>query len=144
MLRKAVFLLGLLSIVTLYACAYSKSEQQVARAAEALRVAMIDPDSVTLKRLVSEQLSYGHSTGMVQNRASFIEALMSGKSDFVTIDITGQTINVTGDVAIVRHTLSATTNDNGHPGTTKLAIMLVWKKSHKHWILLARQAVRAA
>ncbi len=122
--------------------AQSKDETAVASAVEALRKAMIDPDKATLDKLTADELSYGHSSGKVQDKAAFIEALTSGASDFVTIDLTEQTIKIVGNTAIVRHNLSASTNDGGKPGTVKLGILTIWQKQHSQWKLLARQAVK--
>ncbi len=116
--------------------------QAVEAAAEKLRLAMIDPTSAALNALVADDLSYGHSGGKVDTKTSFIADLMSGASDFVTITITDQTIKVVGSNAIVRHTLSADTNDGGKPGKVALKILGVWQKQGGDWKLLARQAVR--
>jgi len=124
--------------------ARDKEEQAVTAAVESLRKAMIDPDQAKLDKLVVDELTYGHSSGVIQNKAEFIEALVSRKSDFVTIDLTGQTVKVVGNTAWVRHILSATTNDGGKPGSTKLSILLVWIKQKGQWRLLARQAVKVA
>ena len=75
-------------------------------------------------------------------RDEFVEKIASGKSDFVTINLTDQKISITGNVAVVRHQLFATNNDNGKPGEVKLKILLVFKKVGKDWKLLARQAVK--
>jgi ketosteroid isomerase-like protein len=115
--------------------------QAVTDAVEALRKAMIDPDKAALDKLTATGLSYGHSGGQIQTQAEFIDALVSGKSDFVTIDLSNQVVAVTGDVAVVRHILSATTNDGGKPGTVKLSVLLVWQLQGGAWKLLARQAV---
>lgn len=120
----------------------TKEENSVSSAVEKLRKAMIDPDEITLGQLTSGGLSYGHSSGRVEGKASLIESLTSGKSDFVSIELSDQSIKVYDKTAIVRHTLSANTNDGGKPGTVKLAILLVWQKQNKQWKLLARQAVR--
>ncbi len=141
MLRKITLLVTVLVITTMVTFAQTADERSLVKTLESFRKVLIDPDSTVLKQLVSDKVSYGHSSGVVQNRAAFIEALLNGKSDFVTIDISGQTIEIFDDVAIVRHTLSAITNDNGKPRTVKLGVMLVWKKSHNKWILIARQAV---
>lgn len=74
----------------------------VTAAAERLRVAMIDPTPAALGALVADDLSYGHSGGRVDTKASFIADLMDGKSDFVTLVVTDQTVKVTGDTAVVR------------------------------------------
>ncbi|HEY4209612.1 MAG TPA: nuclear transport factor 2 family protein [Puia sp.] len=119
-----------------------KEEKAVSSAVEALRKAMIDPEKAVLEKLTLPELTYGHSSGVVQNQSEFVEALTSGKSDFVSIDLTGQTITVVNNTAVVRHYLSAVTNDGGKPGQTKLSILLIWQKQKGEWRLLARQAVK--
>ncbi|MDP9910065.1 hypothetical protein J2W27_002177 [Variovorax boronicumulans] len=119
------------------------AEPAVAAAAERLRVAMVDPTPAALRALVADDLSYGHSGGKVDTQASFISDLLDRKSDFVTIAITDQTVKVVdGNTAIVRHTLTADTNDSGKPGKVALKILGVWQKQGGEWKLLARQAVR--
>lgn len=125
-----------------YLHAQSKNENAVAAAVENLTRAMVDGDKAALDKWTASELSYGHSSGRVENKNEFIENIVSGKSDFVTIDLTDQTIRLAGNAAIVRHTLSAKTNDNGNPGTVKLSILTVWQKQGSQWKLLARQAVR--
>lgn len=122
--------------------AQGKDEQAVGAAVESLRKALIDPDKATLDRLVTDELTYGHSSGLIQDKAAFEEALLTKSSDFVTIDLTQQTVKVAGNTAWVRHILSATTNDGGKPGTTRLSVLLVWVKQKGAWRLLARQAVK--
>lgn len=121
-----------------------KDEKAVSAAVEALRKAMVDPDKATLEKLTLPQLSYGHSNGMIQNQTEFVEALTSKQSDFVTINLSEQSIKVVDRTAIVRHLLSADTNDGGKPGHVNLSILLVWQKEKGEWRLLARQAVKVA
>ena len=140
------------TIATLAGCAANaqapassaSAEQAVAVAAEKLRVAMIDPTPTALSALVADDLSYGHSGGRVDTKDSFIGDLVAGKSDFVTITITDQSIKVVGNSAIVRHTLTADTNDSGKPGKVQIKILGVWQQQGGSWKLLARQAVRVA
>jgi hypothetical protein len=122
--------------------AQTRKEKQVQNAVEQLRRAMIDGDSIKLTGLVSDKLSYGHSGGHIDDKTEFVHKLSSGKSDFVTMDLTEQTISMTGKTAIVRHTLTAKTNDSGKPGDVHLLVMLVWQKLGGRWILVARQAVK--
>ncbi len=120
----------------------SKAELQVAKAAEQFRLALVSGKQADLEKCISNKLSYGHSGGLVEDKAAFLEKLTSGRSDFVTIDITEQTIFIQHKTAIVRHILNATTNDAGKPGTVSLKIMLVFVKQYGRWVLLARQAVK--
>jgi len=122
--------------------AQAKAEKEVATAVEALRIAMIDGNKAALENIVADSLSYGHSNGNVQNKTVFIDKIVSGQSDFVSITLTNQVITVVGNTALVRHRLNAVTNDNNKPGTVELDILLVFQKQHGHWLLLARQAVK--
>ncbi len=114
----------------------------VAQAVESLRKAMIDADKVALDRLTADQLSYGHSGGSIETKAAFIEAIVSGVSDFQTIDLTEQTIMITDKTAMVRHHLVAVTANRGVPGQANLSVLLIWIKQGNTWKLLARQAVK--
>jgi hypothetical protein len=136
-LSVAVFFLSCLAVN-----AQTKQEKAVANAVEQLRMAMIDADSVMLDKLVSPKLSYGHSGGALDDKTAFVQKIVSGKSDFVTLEFAAQTISVSKNTAIVRHKLNAVTNDSGKPGEVHLGVLLVWQKLHGDWKLLARQAIK--
>ena len=135
---KFLLLLLMLPILAVTQSAEVLLEQTVDR----LKLAMINADKKELDVLTANELTYGHSSGAVDTKAEFIEKLMTGKSDFVSIDITKQTITLSGKTAIVRHILNAKTNDGGKPGEVSLNVLLVWQKQKKQWKLIARQAVK--
>ena len=122
----------------------STAIKEVTAAIEQLRNAMISADGIQLDQLASHELTYGHSGGQMQNKQEFISSFTSGESVFVDIEISNQTVRVIGNTAIVRHILSAATNDKGKgPGSVKISILLVWIKNEEQiWQLVARQAVR--
>lgn len=122
--------------------AQKNKEAAVALKVEQLKTAMINADSSMLASLTDEKLSYGHSSGALDNKQIFISKITSGKSDFVSIELKDQTITVSGKVAVVRHKLDAVTNDNGKPGEVHLFVLLIWQKQNGEWKLLARQAVK--
>ncbi|MGV3704936.1 MAG: nuclear transport factor 2 family protein [Arcticibacter sp.] len=141
-MKRITFFLALLMFVNITVKAQSKSEKQVAAAVEFLKKAMIDGSRESLEAISGEKLSYGHSGGKVETKAEFVEAIANGSSDFVSIDLTDQTIQVSGKTAIVRHTLTGKTNDRGVPGNVHLHILTVWQKVHGKWVMIARQAVK--
>ena len=120
----------------------AKEETAVSNQVEILRKAMVDADGAKLKLLTSEKLNYVHSNGNFQNQAEFIDGIVSGKSDFVTIEFQDQNITIQNDVAIVRHVLAAHTKDSGVDKDIKIGIMLVWQKQKNNWVLIARQAYK--
>ncbi len=142
MIRKNIFLFFIAITATAYAHAQTKSEKQVAAATEQLRKAMIDGDSAKLASLVHAALSYAHSSGKIEDKAAFVSALASGRSDFVTMNLSDQKVSIVKGAATVRHTLTGQVVDGGKPGDLKLHVLLVWAKYKGRWQLLARQAVR--
>lgn len=122
--------------------AQSAEETKVLETVEILRKAMIDPNKSFLEKIIHQELSYGHSGGNIETKAMFIEALVSGNSDFKTIDLTEQTVKIVGKTAIVRHKLFAETANKGVPSTAKLNILLIFEKVKGNWVLLARQAAK--
>lgn len=139
---KRFLLLSLCFVCMLAAQAQTKDEREVAAAVENLRKAMISGERQALERIAAPELTYGHSSGTIEDKAAFVEALASGKNDFVTIDLSDQTIKVVGPTALVRHNLMAKTNNEGTPGTANLGILTVWQKQQGQWKLLARQAFK--
>lgn len=139
---KKYILLLLLASVNVMVKAQTKDEKDVLVAVENMRLALISGERAALENVAATDLSYGHSSGKLQDKAAFVEAIASGASDFVSIEYKNQTVKVTGKTALVRHELHAKTNDGGKPGEVHLGILLVWQKQGKDWKLLGRQAYK--
>ncbi|NDL61847.1 nuclear transport factor 2 family protein [Acerihabitans arboris] len=122
--------------------AQSADTTSVTKAVESMRQAMVSAKKADLEKVGAPTLSYGHSSGKIQNNAEFVDAIVTGQSKFLTLDLKNQTVQVDGDVAIVRHILQAKTADAGkQPGEVKIGVMQVWQKNASGaWKLLARQA----
>jgi ketosteroid isomerase-like protein len=142
MTKVFLYLLFFYMISTTPVLSQSQDEKAVAAAVEKLRKAMVAADAATLKSLAAEELSYGHSNGLVENRAEFVDQFVTGKSVFVNITLSDQTVKIVGDVAIVRHRLTGDTNNSNVPGKVDIIILMVWQKQKGEWKLLARQAAR--
>ncbi|GAA0879465.1 nuclear transport factor 2 family protein [Algoriphagus jejuensis] len=138
-LIKSILTLGLLLS---YTFSFAQVEKEVEAKVNDLRLALIDPTVANLEAISSVDLSYGHSSGKVENQAQFIEALVSGVSDFVSVSFEDQTIQVKKNVALVRHNLVADVLDGGKANSIKIGVLLVWQKEKGSWKLLARQAYK--
>jgi hypothetical protein len=123
--------------------AQNADEKAVAQAVEKFRKTMVDPDQATFEKLTSSALTYGHSSGLIEDKKTCIESMVSGKYNFESIELSEQTITIVEKTAIVRHTLFAHTHDAGKDaGTVRLKVLTVWQKQNGNWLLLARQAVK--
>lgn len=141
---KKIFLTILLfALVQIASSAQSADEKAVAAVVEKLRIALLDGTEPELNKLTSPLLSYGHSTGLLEDKTAFIRALTSGESNFTKIDISDQTISISGDLAMVRHKLLGDTHNKGKdPAQVKLGVFYVWQKVKGDWLLVGRQAFK--
>lgn len=128
---------------TTLSLAQSADEKAVAASVEKLRKAMVAADKATLESLAADELSYGHSSGLIENKAEFVNQFVTKSTVFLdNLTFSNQTIRIVGDNAIVRHRLTSDTNNNNVPGKVDIIILLVWKKQNGAWKLLARQAAK--
>lgn len=117
-------------------------EAAVAKAVEELRLAMLAADKDKLLALASDALSYGHSSGKLENKAQYADAIASKKAVFKTLTFTDQTIAVSGGTAIVRNTFTSDVEVDGKVTPTKIGVLQVWTKAGADWKLHARQAFK--
>lgn len=139
---KRTILLLTFTMMGIFASAQTKDEVKVAELTEKLRISIISGNKADLESLVWDNLTYGHSTGRIEDKAAFVKALSTKTSDFKTIELSEVAVTVAGNTAIVRHILRADTNDGGIPGKVNLGIVLVWEKRTGEWKLLARRSFK--
>jgi len=114
----------------------------IAASVEALNNAMVNPENALFEDIIMEELSYGHSSGNVQNKEEFIDDLINGSFDFLEVGISDQTIDIIGQTAVVRHILSAKSAKEGAPVEIRIGVFLVFQNQNGQWKLLARQAFK--
>ncbi len=119
-----------------------KIETSIENAIENLRLLMISPDKNKLEAIVADELHYGHSDGDLEDKATFIGSLLSKKSDFLSIALSKQTINLHANIAVVRHVLKAATYDDKINRNINLMILSIWNLQNNSWKIIARQAVK--
>jgi hypothetical protein len=124
-----------------------KDKEAVAAVSDAvieLTKAMLAPDKAKLESLIADQLSYGHSSGLVQDKAAFIDTIVGKKTVYKSIELSKQTIAISGNDAIVRHAwMSESGSGDGNWTVSKLGVLQVWQKQGSSWKLLARQGYKA-
>lgn len=130
--------------LTTSAFAASADEEAVAKKVEAFRLAQIAADPKALGALCWDDLSYSHSSGKVEDKATFIANATDGKSKFLSIDYKDPTIKVVGPAAIVRFHWMAEQEmaADGKKVPTNLHILMNWQKQGDEWKLLSRAATK--
>jgi ketosteroid isomerase-like protein len=124
--------------------AMSADEETVAKRLEAFRVAQVAADAKALEGLCAPELSYSHSDGHVEDKATFIKNATSGKSKMLSLVYQDPSIRVVGDVAIVRfHWLGESESiADSKKSSTNLHILMNWQKQNGEWMLLSRASTK--
>lgn len=141
-MTKLITPLLLCCLLTSSSFAQSADEKEIADRVETLRKMLMTPDKTILEELAAEELSYGHSTGLIEDKAAFVDALVTGKTRLGAVVFSDQTIKIAGDAAIVRHKMTADLNNNNTITKVDIFVLLVWQKQNGKWKILARQAAR--
>ena len=122
----------------------SGDEAAVAKRVEAFRSAQVAGDAKAFEGLCAAELSYSHSDGHVEDKATFIKNATAGKSKFLSLEYQDPSIRVVGDVAIVRfHWLGESESiPDGKKSSTNLHILMNWQKQGGEWKLLSRASTK--
>ena len=117
-------------------------EAAVKDSVEGLRKALLAADKTQLEQLAADQLSYGHSSGKVQNKAEFVDGVMTRKAVVKSLDFPDLTVAMAGDAAIARHLYVSESETDGKPNNVRIGVLAVFQKQDGGWKLLARQAYK--
>lgn len=133
----------ILSLLFLSPFSFAQSPEEVKAAAEKFRLAMLAEDHMTLRTLTSEDLSYGHSGGLVENQEEFLKVFESKSQDYRVWDVRDLSVSFHGEnTAMMRYYVNAEIVTNEVPNKLDLGLLMVWIKEEGSWKLLARQAFR--
>jgi ketosteroid isomerase-like protein len=133
---------GFIGIVPAFAA--SADEDAVAKNVEAFRLAQIAQDAKALDALCAAELSYSHSDGRIEDKATFIANATNGKSKFLVLEYLEPQIRVVGPAAIVRFhwVAEAQSAADGSKSKTNLHILMNWQKQAADWKLLSRASTK--
>lgn len=140
---RSKLLLGVVCLFSGYvAAAPAADEQDVAKAVDKMTQAMLHKDTKALAALTSDKVTYGHSSGKIQNKDEFIADIETGRSGFKTLQMLNQKITLDGDVALVRNHFSAQAVNSGVEVPTEIENFQIWQKQKGQWLLIGRQAFK--
>ncbi len=113
----------------------------VERAIDDLNKAMLAADAAKLAGLLSDSLSYGHSSGKVETKADVIDVVGGRKTIYKSIELADTSVAVTGSYAVARNVFINQTESGGKTSNARVGVMMVWVDDGG-WKLLARQAFK--
>jgi hypothetical protein len=135
-----IFLIGLSPIFS-FAQQYSPQQTEVMMRMLVLRNALINKDSAALDDVLASDVSYGHTSGLIQTEAQLIRSVMSKDQDYQNIIPSDMNIRIYDNTGVVTMKSTVIMNYQGKPLNMDMYVTLVWIKKNK-WQLVARQSVK--
>ena len=118
------------------------AEKEVMAAMQTWRTAMMKKDGAALAKLYHEDLSFGHSSGIVENKAEAVNHMVTTKVDYAAVDLIETKIKVQGNLALVNGRVNYKQVTDGKTTDIKLHVLHVWVKTPQGWQMIGRQSTR--
>jgi hypothetical protein len=122
--------------------AVAADDPALSQAVEDLRKAIFAADKAKLAELTASELSYGHSSAVVQDQAAFIDGVVNRKATVKTLEFPDVKLFVAGDAGVARHRYVSDSEQDGKANHVDIGVLAVWQKQGGQWKLLARQGYK--
>jgi ketosteroid isomerase-like protein len=133
----------LLSLSSIFCVAQQDSKKmEVMMMMSSLRNSLLTKDSTTLMQILSNDVAYGHTNGLIQTKAQLIHDLMTGVQEYKNIEPSDMNIRVYENTAVVNINVAVKMNYQAKPLDMNMRVILVWVKKNDKWELVARQSVK--
>ena len=116
-------------------------EQEILRVETRRIDAMVALDLASLDPILADDLSYSHSSGRTDTKASFLELVRSGH--YLGVDFARRDVVPCGNAAIVRGRAQMRVNHDGESLSYPILFLEVYALRGNAWQLVAWQATRA-
>ena len=119
-----------------------KAEKEVMAAMEAWRQAMLKKDGAGLAKLYHEDIRYGHSSGLVEDKKTAVNHIVTTKADYASVELIDTKVSVHGNFALVNGRVNYRQVTDGKANDVKLHVLHVWVSTPQGWQMIGRQATR--
>jgi len=139
---RAILILSLFAIsLPVFGGAVKPDDEKAVLAAEKqLASAMVKADIAVLEKLLSDDLSYTHSSASTQTKADVIQVFKTGSTKYTALELNDAKVRQFGNVIVTTHpNMTITSQPNG---VSKLYVTFVWAKQAGGWQLVSRQATK--
>ena len=140
------FAVGLLSVIpgSVVPAFAAADEDTIAKNLEAFRAAQAVGNAEVLASLCAAELSYSHSSGAVDDKASLMAGVTNANYKWTSLEYKNPTIRIVGPAAIVRFNFVGEQEfaADGKKVPQNLHILMNWQKQGDEWKLLSRSATK--
>ena len=102
--------------------------------------AMVARDFAALEKMVHDELLYTHSSGVTDNKASWLESMKSGKVKYKSVNCNDRQVRFFGEVVLIRGRAAIEVDIGGQPKSLRLLFLNAWTRTPQGWKFAAWQS----
>jgi hypothetical protein len=106
--------------------------------------ALLSSDFAVLEDLLADDLTYVHSNGNLDTKDTYIGALRSGATRYLSMVMSGLRVRANENTAVVTGTFEARVQTRGGEVNPKPRVLMVYVKRDGRWQMLAWQSTNIA
>lgn len=118
------------------------AEEAVQNAEKAWASAAGRGDHTALAHLISDQLLYGHSSGLVENKSEYLDKIRNGTRKYQSIEHKNMVVKVFGNTAMVHATVRFLGTSQDKTFDDLVMLLHLWVKQDGRWQLAGHQSTQ--
>lgn len=122
--------------------AQSRPAEEIRQAENQWIAAIKAHDQAALDKILSKDLVYTHSSGVVENKSQYIAAVTSGNQKYSSVEYETPAIQIYGATGVLATSARMTGSTQGVPFDNRLRLLHVWTKQGGSWVLVAHQTTK--
>ncbi|MFN7947643.1 MAG: nuclear transport factor 2 family protein [Blastocatellia bacterium] len=130
--------------LTAAATAQTADEKQVLKLEQQWVEALTKADTAALERIYHNDLTYTHSSGVVDTKASYLAGLKSGNTKYLALDRDEVKVRIYGNTAIVTCKAAIKLLNKEQPVNFTARVLHVYIRQGGRWQMVAHQTTRLA
>ena len=119
-------------------------EQDILALEDRRCAAMTAGDADALAALLHDDLVYTHSSAAVDDKASYLDAIRSGRTRYHSIERAAERVRTYGDTALVDGTAQIEVDVDGKHKSLRLRFLDAWTRTPQGWKFVAWQSTARA
>ncbi len=129
-------------LILIGAAAAASVQDEAIQAEKAWAAAVTKRDFTALDGLLAGDLTYTHSSAVVEDKKTYFGRLKSGVLRYDVLDHEAITARAYGDTVILHYRIRMQGVSDGSPFDTRAVVTHVWVRQGGSWKLAAHQATR--
>lgn len=132
----------ILAALALAGALSAETKKDIVALDQAWRQAILAKDAASLDKMLADDLVYGHATGIVDTKASYIAKVKSGKQLYRTLEQKKVTVNLYGASALTHSWMHVTGVNQAGAFDDKVMLIHFWVKHNGAWRLAGHQTTK--